>query len=712
MGTFELLHPKVQEFIYRQNWTNFRPIQDRAIEIVKKEVSNILICAPTASGKTEAAFLPIVSSIVENYSESYKAIYISPLKALINDQFRRIDYLCKEIGIPVTKWHGDVSQSHKSKSLKDPMGILLITPESLEAMLINKPELVAAAFKKLEFVVIDEIHSFVGTERGAQLRSLLKRIEYQAACSPRRLALSATVGNPNEVAQWMSESRKTEIVEDPSWDDSGGVEGLIRGFTNKVLSLEEIEAGDSELNPKFSELICVRFSSGKNLIFGNSKRHLEETIYAVNKVSQELGGGGNFLIHHGSLSKETKELAETELKESQQAVSVFCTSTLEMGIDIGSIEKVGIIDPPWSVSGFAQRVGRSGRKAGVPKKFEFFISQQELKDDTIIAELLREDLVKSIAIVQLYLRGFKEPLDIGSPHFSTLVHQIIALSRQRSGVSRRILDKFIGAGPFGGQISQTELDELLNNLESKGILARVEGGDYLPGRIGEKLVENYEFYSVFQSSEQWSVIFNDSMIGQIPVIGVYSEGSKILLGGKVWMILEVVEKSRRLVVKPSVSATAPVFVASFGQTHSHIHEQMKQIYSSVEEYKFLDREALQLLSEGRKNFSLYVKNQKIYEMFTGSKIQNTLTNILDLLKIEHGISEVALDIRVSKEIWVPQVKSYLERLTSNDLAAEIPRENKIVEKFDSLLTSSLLDRSYSEKFLDIGGLVGWLAKIK
>lgn len=712
MATFDLLNPKVQSYIYKLKWESFRPIQDEAIEYLIKSNGNLVICAPTASGKTEAAFLPIVSSIVDDYGGSFRAIYISPLKALINDQFGRIDHLCKDIGIPVTKWHGDVNQGIKQKALSQPSGILLITPESLEATLLNKPNLARGAFSKLRFIVIDEIHSFVGSERGAQLRSLLARISDLAAVSPRVVALSATIGNPEEVAKWISAESPFKVIEDDDWSDSNGVEGLIRGFTSKI------QEGTEDLIPVagYGETIVKSFQNGKNLIFGNSKKKLEETAYLVKRLAENQGMGTEFLIHHGSLAKEIRERAEDQIKASNHATSIFCTSTLEMGIDIGAIEKIGILDPPWAVSGFAQRIGRSGRRSGAPKKFECFISQTEINADSNLSELLREDLVKSLAVVLLYLDGFIEPLVTKRGHFSTLVHQIISFSVQNSGVAADRLMSVVLRSGFRDAITRTQFEELLGHLVQVGIMFVDSAGIYSAGRIGEKLVEHYEFYSVFLTSDQWVVMSDGQVIGEIPMVGMYKTNDHILLAGRVWVVREVVESAKRLVVAPAKNAKAPIFNASFGLTHPEIHRKMLEVYESSRTYPFLNSEGLRLLNEGRTFFkSAFSKTPETFRLpiFEGTAIQNTISVILDLANISHGISEVCLEGKGTLENFESEMDTLLKKFsTANEIAQLLNRNKKQVEKYERFLNDDLLNVGYSTRYLDLEGAKQWFTKVR
>lgn len=709
MSTFDLLHEKVQRFIYAQKWTEFRPIQDAAIVSLITTKDNLLICAPTASGKTEAAFLPIVSKIADAFSGSYRAIYVSPLKALINDQFKRIDLMCEHIGIPVTRWHGDVSQSSKKNSLDNPSGILLITPESLEAMLINNSQHVRKAFSMLKFVVIDEVHSFIGSERGAQLKSLIKRIQREAKCDPTVVALSATVGNPQDVTKWIDKNKNCAVVTDNEWADDSGIEGIIRGFTSLMPTDDRV----SILNQTLIEALYLNFLEGKNLIFGNSKKKLEETAYSVVQIAKRRNRDNQFQIHHGSLSKYMRELAENNLKTETKPISVFCTSTLEMGLDIGAIEKIGLIDPPWSVASFAQRLGRSGRRSGTFKKFEFLINHFEVSPEINMSEKLREDLVKSIAIVLLYLNGFKEPLDVGKAHYSTLVHQILSHCIQSQGttegkIKNLVTDSFV--------FNEDEITPLLKYLCENQILYKDSANLYMAGKEGEKFSSTYEFYSVFLSSEQWSVVHDGQLIGQIPVLGVYREGDNLLLGGRVWTVISSSDSNKKLIVKPATNALAPIFSASFGITHAAIHQKMLEVYSSTTTYPFLDVVAKRLLTEARLSYDEMLRESSLtkttYPIFEGTKVQNTIAAILDLCGIEFGMSEICLELETADVSWIGKFQSCLEKFESAfSLAKVISRKNKIQQKYDAFLPDNMLSESYASSSLDVDGTRIWIAKL-
>ena len=336
---FSLLHPTIQQKIYQMNWESLRPIQVDTIYAIFESPNHLVISANTAAGKTEAAFLPIISQILEKDGGGIGAMYVGPLKALINDQFQRLEQLCDLSGIPVFKWHGDVSSSKKKNFLKNPRGILLITPESIESLFINHSKDISQLFSDLPYIVIDEMHSFIGVERGAHLRSLISRITTFSSVPVRIIGLSATFGDTTLVKKWLMPLNldSVEIIEDPNNDRN--IRYLIKGY---LLDKEKPKPDDESMN-QFQNIVndlIKYFYRQSSLIFINSKQTLEVMTDLVRRTLERKGMPDFFMIHHGSLSKTEREDSETQLKENS-LTSCFTSSTLEMGIDVGNLSRIG-----------------------------------------------------------------------------------------------------------------------------------------------------------------------------------------------------------------------------------------------------------------------------------------------------------------------------------------------------------------------------------
>jgi len=444
--SFQLLHPEMQEQLYRMDWRALRPIQAGAIQRIVSGNSHLIISAPTAGGKTEAAFLPVISLILNDHSNGVRAMYIGPLKALINDQFRRLEDLCKRSNIPVHKWHGDVAASAKKELRKNPGGVLLITPESVESLFINYADRLEAMFSRLAFVVIDELHSFIGTERGAHLRSLLCRLARRSRLSVRLIALSATFGEEQglEAARhWLSfrQDDKVQRIESPPSDKwlRYQVKGYLRSgkayarpetmqAPERVSTEPEVTDDDRRLLGDLFEI----FRDKTALVFANNKTQLEFYTDLLKGHCKELGMRDSFRDHHGSLSKAEREETEAALRSNVPTVA-FCSSTLEMGIDVGLIKLVGQVGPPWSVSSLTQRLGRSGRDEDEPSELRMFIEEDEPGPNTSLVNRVFPDLLQAVAMSELLFERWSEPPQADRLHASTLIQQVLSVIAQHGG---------------------------------------------------------------------------------------------------------------------------------------------------------------------------------------------------------------------------------------------------------------------------------------
>ena len=439
---FNQLHPLVQRWIYDQGWTELRDAQERAIAPILDGSTDLIISAATAGGKTEAAFLPICSRLLADECAGSPVLYISPLKALINDQSDRMERLCETLNIDVHPWHGDIAQSRKREFVKQPCGILLITPESLEAIFVNRGSSVPSLFAGLLYVVVDELHSFIGAERGKQLQSLLRRVECSIKRRVPRIALSATLGDMGMAAEFLrpGEGSKVDCI-------VSGVSGqelklLVRGYRmsapverSEAEDENEDKSNDGSVRAVAEDLFRVLRGSN-NLAFANSRNHVEKYTDLLIKISEREHRPNEFWAHHGNLSKELRQEAEVALKDKSRPATAICTSTLELGIDIGAVKSIAQIGTPNSVASLRQRLGRSGRR-GDAAILRVYIREREIHSGSSLEDCLRFELVQTIAMVSLLLGGWCEPPDASRLHLSTLVQQILSLIAQYGGVTAR-----------------------------------------------------------------------------------------------------------------------------------------------------------------------------------------------------------------------------------------------------------------------------------
>ena len=501
---FQRLTPGVQRWVYRQGWTDLRDIQKKAIEPVLSGNSDLVISASTAAGKTEAAFLPACSAIAGE-KDGFGILYLSPLKALINDQYRRLEDICDMLDMKVTPWHGDSSQSKKKDARRYPEGILLITPESLESRLVLDPGWVRASFESLKYIIIDEYHCFVGSERGTHLQSLMYRLENllgrQSSPIP-RIALSATLGDMAAVMDFLrpnSDFPRLLIT------GGGGLDLRlqVQGYISRIL--DEPGDEDPEESSEMSQSADVQVArdlykilrGDSHLVFANTRRDTEKFAALLSDLCRESSVPNEFFPHHGSLSKELREELELRLQKGRLPTTAVCTMTLELGIDIGKIKSVAQVTAPNSVSSLRQRLGRSGRR-GEPAILNMFITEKELAGTSSVVDKLRLELLQSIAIIRLLLKEkWYEPPDPGLFHFSTLLHQVLAVTAQWGGVrADQLWSVLCKSGTFGN-ITAGQFDTLLRDMGEKHLIKQISGGELVLGDEGEKIVDHYSFLRRF-----------------------------------------------------------------------------------------------------------------------------------------------------------------------------------------------------------------------
>ncbi|CCY63067.1 dEAD/DEAH box helicase domain protein [Clostridium sp. CAG:967] len=703
MEPFYLLNKKIQKIIHEMKWENFRPIQDEAILHISNSPSDMIISAPTASGKTEAAFLPIISQIADNGKDSVKILYISPLKALINDQFSRIEALCKHIDFPITKWHGDANQSKKTTLIKNPAGILLITPESIESLFLNRTEYLGPLFKNLEYIVIDEIHSFIGNERGTQLRSLINRLEHALEIHPYKIALSATISNLSDIAKWLNPINPdtVKIIEDN--DKSKDTVGLIKCYKN----IPPIVGIDKDEFPELKQDLFKVIKQDKNLIFANAKMTLEEYCDSMQNIASENNYPNNFYIHHGSLAKNIREQCEDLLKKELN-ISVFCTNTLELGIDIGNIDRVIFLAPPFSVASMIQRLGRCGRKENARKEFRFYIEESAIDDKATWQEKLRVQLVQSIAIVELMLNGFSEPLDTKTFDYSTFVHQILSYLGQTGGANATKIYHNIAEISFNSYFTKEDFVKILQNLNSEEIIYQMSDGIITLSKLGERIVENYEFYAAFMTPKDWKVVCNGKEIGQISGSNLLflKEGSHFLLAGKRWEILEFKNKVQTIIVKKAHGKKPIKFNGGTQNIHRAIHQKMLEIYETNFVPKYLSPISIPILEEGFENYKTYIKapDSNILSVLEGTRIQNTIGLLFKYCGVDIEDGGIGFYSASGKQDLIKTLKTIdFSTIDKNSVINLIDRSLKYKKKFDHLLPNDILNKAYEQQCLDFDG---------
>ena len=613
MDVFDRYAPFIQDYIYRSGWQSLRAVQNAAGDAIFNTEDNVLLTASTASGKTEAAFFPILSLLEEDPSATVGVLYIAPLKALINDQFGRLEELCEEAGIPVTRWHGDASQTKKRKLLRKPAGILQITPESLESLLINKHMEIPSLFGDLRFIVIDEIHSLLRGDRGWQTFCLIERLCALAGCSPRRIGLSATIGNPQDAGKFLAagSGRGTVI---PKFD--GGRETWRLSMEHFFNSGPQADEGKADLmeTPPMEEAtdtapkaadpgigyIFEHTRGKKCLIFTNSREECESVCQQLRQYCEANHEPDRFLIHHGNLSASYRESAEEEMKDDGSLLSVCATATLELGIDIGKLERAFHIDAPFTVSGFLQRLGRTGRR-GDPSEMWFVMREEHSEARAMLPDMIPWNLIQGIALVQLYIEErFVEPPRMERLPFSLLYHQTMStLASCGEMTPGELASRVLPLAAFR-RVTQEDFRTLLLHLLEIDHINRTENGGLILGISGERITNSYKFYAVFQENVEYTVRTGSEQLGTI--VKPPPVGDKIAIAGRVWVVEEV-DHQRREVTCTLVKGNIPAYFGDVaGDIHDRILERMFRVLAEDKAYPYLMRHAVARLGEARDSF--------------------------------------------------------------------------------------------------------------
>ena len=623
-SNFERLARPVQQWIWRSGWQELRDIQEQAIPLLLKGENDLVIAAPTAAGKTEAAFVPLLSRLVKARPKApgFNILYVSPLKALINDQFRRLDDLCESLDIPVHRWHGDVSSVAKQRAVRDPRGILLITPESLEAMFVRRGLEIPRLFAATSCVVVDELHSMLDTERGVQLRSLLNRMEVSIRRRVRRVGLSATLGDMDLAGEYLRPKSPGGVRVIRSEAGGQEIKLLLKGYLVKLVSRSMEEDRDGKEDDKHQESperrrhestkhsiaahVFKYLRGQQNLVFANRRQEVELYADRLRNLAETMHLPNEFYAHHSNLARQHREFVEKRLRSAYEPTTAVCTSTLELGIDIGEVASIAQIGPPYSVSSTRQRLGRSGRREGTAAVMRTYIQETEVDYGSHPADELRLRLVRSVAILDLLVEGWCEPPEPGALHLSTFVQQILSVIAERGGASARLIfDVLCRKGPFSA-VSTKLFARVLRSMAHKDapLIEQAPDGTLLLGASGERIVEHYSFYAVFTTPEEYRVIADGRVLGTLPVDFAVVEDATIIFAGKRWRVTAVDPAAKVIEVKPDPTGQPPKFSGSAGLLHDRVAHKMRALYSSDSMPAYLDAIARQLLAEGRTNYRL------------------------------------------------------------------------------------------------------------
>ena len=631
--------------------------------------------------------------------------------------------------------------SRKAKLLRNPDGVLLITPESLEALMVVQGPKIGPLFGGLRYVVIDELHSFIGRERGAQLQSLMHRIELTIRRSVPRIGLSATLGDMAMAAAFLRPGRgdRVHLIEAGN-DQDAAVRLRVFGYEATPVALPPkrgkaassaaegdavgAEGADSsdEITGAQLDIASHLFKTlrgSDNLIFANSKSDAETYADLLRRCSDRDNVPNEFVPHHGSLSKELREDTEAQLKDRTKPTTAVCTSTLEMGIDIGSVSSIAQVGAPYSVSSLRQRLGRSGRR-GEPSTMRIYIREEQVTPQTPPPDALRSELVQTIAMVNLLLMRWIEAPDSGGLHLSTLIQQLLSLIAQHGGVSPlQAYQALCSAGSFS-QVTIDLFARLLRALGATDLITQASDGLLLPGLRGERIINHYTFYTAFPTAEEYRLIAEGHALGSLPLTYPLLPGSLLIFGGRRWKVLEVDARAKVVDLVQSSGGRPPGFTGSGGEVADRVRQEMLTTYLTSDVPAYLDAAAARLLAEGRDNFLRFGLDvsrvlawggDTLIFPWSGDRIMSTLAAALTVAGVSTSQDGVCLNLaRTSPAEAVSHLRALAEQFP-DPLALAGKVENKIVEKYDEFLSDELLEEAVAARGFDIVGACGALADL-
>ena len=607
MSVFARFAPRLREAIVaRLGWSTLRPIQEQAGHALL-DGKNAIILAPTAGGKTEAAIFPTLSHLIEAPTRSVGALYVAPLRALLNNQADRLGLYTEMVGLHHFIWHGDTSDHHRLRFLNEPTGLLMTTPESLEVMLISKRVDELALFNDLRVIILDEIHALAGTDRGTHMISITERLANLTTHDLQRVGLSATVGNPTTIAQWLGGTSKREsVVIDPP------APAKRRRLT--ILHREGLD--------ELAHYAARTAKNHKSLFFCQTRAATEATAAAMRHT------GTTVFVHHSAVSRDERQHAEARFSRGTDAC-IVCTSTLELGIDIGDLDHVLQAEAPTTVSAFLQRMGRTGRREG------------QTANTTFLCEA-SEGVLLATALIELAKSGYIEDVTLDDRCWPVLIHQVLAMALARDGVTRHDAWQHITRVVDFAGIDKNEYNRLIDWMLHDNAL-RLAAGRLVLGPKAEQEFgrRNFmELFAVFASPTAYTVQLSTTgqPLGTLEQAFVdrLSDGhSTFLLAGRPWAVKHVQHDDRRVLVQPATNAEEPTWGGYLPQFLNHdITRKILDILTNDERYPYLDPAADRMLRQQRDSLrgiltpdrgGIEVDTREIrWWTFAGGRINTTL----------------------------------------------------------------------------------------
>jgi ATP-dependent Lhr-like helicase len=675
---FELLHPALQHHIVNSlGWRSLRPHQESAIPPILLG-EHVLVQAPTAGGKTEAALFPTMSRMLSEEWSGLGVLYLCPIKALLNDLEVRIERLAAMVGRRVAVWHGDIGASARRRIVREPPDILLATPESVEVMLVSRLVDHERLFSSLKCVIVDEVHAFAGDDRGWHLLSLLERVAQLSQAPVQRVALSATLANAENVLHWFvsrqSVPRRVVATPPSALAEVDLQVDFVGNLPNAALVLSRLHAGE------------------KRLVFCDSRSQVEALALELRALRVRT------FVSHSSLSLDERRRAETAFAQESDCV-IVATSTLELGIDVGDLDRVVQIDAPPSVAAFLQRLGRSGRRTGTRRNCLFLATREDA-------------LLQALGVLHLWAEGFVEPVSPPARPYHVLAQQVLACLLQEEGVAGVDLKAKLRNFRWAAAISDEDWDRLLANMLEEGILFQ-DGGILGVGREGEAKYGRKHFlelFSIFLAPPLFTVLHGNQEIGQVHEL-TFSQARErpilLALGGRGWRVRHIDWSARRAFVEPTDTPGRSRWLGSGQPMHFELAQAIKRVLAGADVRRFLSKRAESQLQDLTEEFvwlreaesTLLLRRDEpaTWWTFAGDRYNSAVAAALRA----DGISAQSGDLRVlvsgGDQKHLPETVAAIARRLAENPAAMVTCEGAALPKFGECVPESLLQTTFRER---------------
>jgi len=684
---FEQLHPAVQHHVVNSlGWRQLRPFQEEVIPSIL-DGKHIIVLAPTAGGKTEAAFLPIASRMLSEDWRGLSVLYICPIKALLNNLDIRLQRYCTLLGRRSTLWHGDVTTTARRHILRDPPDCLLTTPESLELMLVSPNVDARALFSELRVVVVDEIHAFAGDDRGWHLLSVLERITRLAGRELQRIGLSATVGNPDALLDWLAGSCTGErIVYKPEGivGDQADVQlDYVGSLTNAAVVISRLHRGE------------------KRLVFVDSRARAEQLGSELRQL------GVTAFVTHSSLSQDQRRQAEDAFA-SRDDCAIVATSVLELGVDVGDLDRVIQIDSPPTVSSFLQRMGRTGRRTGTSRNCLFLETREEA-------------LIQAAGLIDLWSEGYVEPVTPPPEPYHVLAQQLMALVLQESGVGRSTWLEWVRGVPAFAQMPSQSIQEIVDWMFHQDILWEEEGILGI-GRKGEETFGRRHFLellSVFLSPPLFTVVHGRQEVGfvdELTFLGKQEGPRVLLLGGRAWRVRHIDWQRKVAHVEVSDERGRTRWQGESRGLSFPLSQSIKHVLAGDDQRDCWSRRAVDQIASVRQDYPwldhgstavVAIPNEVArWWTFAGAGANATFASALARAthsKVEHNSFALTFEPRVK----LGDIERDIEELQQQDVSQEQPEvDERAIEgvKFSECLPAPIVVSMLQRRLVDPVGV--------